>query len=109
MTQWSKIIEDNRDAVLAAMQEAAREVGEGDGESILRVELNEDGSVNTYWTQENITSDAVHDGTAIRIKNYYGGEYWSEDWADEYDAAADLDEVLYFARQGEKFAEDENA
>ena len=57
--KWSKVIEDNWDAITAAMQKAAHDVGESDGESILRVELNEDGTVNVYIPPDN--SNVFHD------------------------------------------------
>ncbi|MBR1660278.1 MAG: hypothetical protein IJ705_08170 [Oscillospiraceae bacterium] len=100
MTQWSKIIEDNWDAITDAMQKAAHDVGEGDGGSILRVELNADGTVDTYWTFEGITSAAVHEGTALRIADYYGGECWSEEWADIYDPVPVLEGRLHDVQDG---------
>lgn len=102
MTKWSKLIEDNWETITDAMQKAAKAVGEGDGESVLRVEFNRDGTVDTYWTFQNIVSNAVRDGVAFPIKDYYGGEYWNEEWADTYDAAFDLEMILHNVQQNEK-------
>ena len=94
MTNWKEIIEANWDAVVEAMQKAAHDVGEGDGGSVLRVELSEDGKLETYWTFENITSPEVRDGKAIVIGTYYGGDVWTEEWADTYDATFGLEMLL---------------
>lgn len=94
MTNWKEIIETNWDTAVEAMQKAAQDVGGSDGESELRVELAEDGTVSTYWTFRNIISPEVRGGTAIVLGRYYGGEYWSEDWADTYDAACALEMLV---------------
>lgn len=94
MKNWKEIIEANWDAAVEAMQKAAWDVEGSDGGSELRVELTEDGKVSTYWTFQNIISPEVREGEAIVIGRYYGGEAWSEDWADTYDAAFDLEMLL---------------
>ena len=104
--EWSNVIEGNWDVIVAAMKKAAQEVSESNGESILRVELNEYGTVDSYWTQENITSAAVRNGTAIKIKDFQGGDYWSEDWCEGYvhegGAENDLDYLLWYHRREEE-------
>ncbi len=99
---WSKIIEAKWDAINDAMQKAAHDAGEGDGDSDLRVELNADGTIHTYWTQMRSTSADVYNGNAIRVADYFGGEFWDEEWADNYDAAYDLDALLNDVRFQEK-------
>jgi len=106
MTQWSKVIEKNWDAIVEAMAKAAKDAGELDGDGILRVELNSDGTVDTYVTFQNITSADVYNGDAIRIKDYYGGDCWSEDWADSYDADYELDMFQQDLQSREKMAEE---
>lgn len=91
MKDWSAIIEANWDACVEAMKKAAHDVGDSDGQSALRIELGADGTVSAYWTSPEIISAEVRNGEAMLLWTYYGGEAWSEEWADEYDAAADLE------------------
>ncbi len=100
MKMWCKIIEDNREAVTDAMQKAARASCGIDGKSVLRVELYRNGTVNTYHTFPGLASNAVRDGVAFPIRDYYG--IWNEKWADTYDADSDLKKILQDLYQMEK-------
>lgn len=95
-TNWVKVIDDNWDTLTHAMTRSAYEIGNGDGDSIIRVELEDNGHVSSYWTTEGITSADVRDGKAIVIASYYGGDCWTPEWAEEYDAAAVLDDFRAF-------------
>ena len=91
MTNWYEVIEANWNACIEAMDKAAHDVGESDGGNILRVELADDGTVSSYWTLPEIISAEVKNGKALLIWNYIGGEAWTPEWADTYDATPDLE------------------
>ena len=99
--KWSKVIEDNWDAILETMQEAAQDYGSPDDDNVLRVELDRNGSVSAYWTSEDFISADVRNGVAIKIKDYYVGEYWGSAQSDNDDAVADLESILFFIRERE--------
>ena len=94
--EWAKLIDAKWDSLTEAMRKAAYDIGDGDGKSILRVELNKDGNISTYWAFEGQTSADVFNGNAIVISNYYGGDKWTPEWAEDYDAVAMLDDFRNF-------------
>ena len=105
MIKWSKVIEDNWDAITDAMQKASRNAGSYDNDSRLVITVDKSGTIETVCTFDGVLTPEERNGDAIAVRKYYGGECWSEDWAGEYDAAVDLDHILQEMHNAEELAE----
>ena len=71
MAQWGKLLEENYDKVVDALETAAKEMIGGDPDSVYRLEINDDGSMKAYWTQEDTNSADALNGTARVVYDFH--------------------------------------
>ena len=85
MAQWGKLLEENLDKVVEALETSAKEMRGGNKGSVYRAELNDDGSVTSYWTQEGAPSVGAQRGTARVLYDFRPSGDDEEDylWATE--------------------------
>ena len=97
MAQWGKLLEENLDNVVEALETSAKEMRGGNKGSVYRAELNDDGSVTSYWTQEGAPSAGAQSGTARVLYDFRPSGDDEEDYlraTEDFYAPGEADNLL---------------
>ena len=97
MVQWGKVLEENLDKIVDALETAAKQMIGGDTDKVYRVEMKSDGSVEAYWTQADISSADVQSGTARVLYDFQPTGDDEEDYlraTEDFYAPGEADDLL---------------
>ena len=105
MVQWGKLLEENLDKVVDALGNAAKEMIGGNPNSVYRLEMSDDGNLKSYWTQADIFSADVRNGTARVIFDFHPSGDDEEDYlraTEDFYAPGEADTLLQAWKRADK-------